>query len=324
MNKDDSSNSVSVVIVSWNAREYLLRCLASLTKHASRYPLEVIVVDNCSSDGSVEAVRNQYPQVKLVRNSTNLGFARANNLGIRMSSSRYVCLMNSDAEALPDCITSLVDFCEAHPDVGMVGPRIRGGDGKLQRSCRGFPSVWNMFCRALALDRLFPKCSWFTGYLLWHWPQESLAPVDILTGCFWLARRSALDVVGLLDESFFIYGEDMDWCKRFWDCGWKLMFVPSAEAIHYGGASSSNAPVRFYVERHKADLQYWRKHKSRLAVGCYFLICCTEMLVRTLGYLAASCCSVRSHQTSLYKVKRSLACLRWWLFESFRPASRDA
>ena len=122
------------------------------------------------------------------------------------------------------------------PEVGMAGPRIFGGDGKLQRSCRGFPSVWNMLCRALALDSFFSKSRLFTGYSLRSWSQDCLRPVDILTGCFWLIRKDALPRVGLLDESFFMYGEDMDWCRRFWQCGWQVVFVPAAEAIHYGGA----------------------------------------------------------------------------------------
>jgi GT2 family glycosyltransferase len=309
---------VSVIIVSWNAREYLMRCLESLSAHACRYPMEVIVVDNASSDGSADSVARQYPQVRLIRNMANQGFARANNLGVSASIGQYLCFVNSDVKVLPECITRLVDYCEGHPEAGMVGPRIIGGDGKLQRSCQGFPSVWNMFCRALALDTLFPNCKLFTGYSLWHWSQDELRPVDVLTGCFWLVRREALNEVGLLDESFFMYGEDMDWCKRFWDHGWKIVFVPSAEAIHYGGASSSNAPVRFYIERHRADLQYWRKHRTRPAVACYVLIACIDLLLRALGYSLALCLGGRLRQIHQYKVKRSLACLKWYFVESVR------
>lgn len=313
-----SEPMVSVIIVSWNAREYLLQCLASLTPAVCRYPMEIIVVDNASSDGSAEAVASVFPQVHLLRNRANLGFARANNLGIAASTGRYVCLVNSDVKVLPECINRLVDYCEGHRTVGMVGPRIIGRDGKLQRSCRGFPGVWNMFCRALALDYFFPRSRWFGGFLLFHWPQDCLREVDMLTGCFWLVRRQALVQVGLLDERFFMYGEDMDWCKRFWLKGWQLVFVPSAEAIHYGGASSSNAPVRFYIERHRADLQYWDKHHSRLAVFCFYLICCLHLVLRTLGHSLAFVIKPRERATYASKVKRSVACLKWMLSDGIR------
>jgi GT2 family glycosyltransferase len=305
---------VSVVIVSWNARNYLEQCLNSLTDEVCRYPFEIIVVDNASSDGSIECVQTRFPHVRLICNDANLGFAKANNIGIAQSAGRYVCLVNSDVKVLKDCITRLVDYCESHPKVGMVGPRIIGGDGQLQRSCRGFPSVWNMACRSLALDTFFPRVKVFCGYALCHWPQENEAEVDILSGCFWLAKREALEEVGLLDEEFFMYGEDMDWCRRFWSGGWKLVFVPSSEAIHYGGASSANAPVRFYIEKQRADLRYWRKHHSLPAVACYFVTSCVYLILRAVSYAAASCLGGNNRQTYRYKVKRSIACLGWLFF----------
>ena len=316
MDTDSSRIIVSVIIVSWNARDYLKQCLESLTPAVCRYPMEIIVVDNASSDGSPELVENSFPHVQLVRNSANLGFARGNNVGIRNSSGRYLCLINSDVKVLPDCINRLVDYCEQHPEVGMAGPRIIGGDGKLQRSCRGFPTLWNMLCRALALDTIFPRNKLFTGYSLSYWPQDSTRPVDILSGCFWLIRRETLSRVGLLDEAFFMYGEDMDWSKRFWLGGSSLVFVSQAEAIHYGGASSSNSPVRFYIEMQRADLQYWKKHHSRGATAGYFLVSCLHLLLRMMGYSLAFLFRKGARQNYRYKVKRSFACLKWLFSES--------
>lgn len=310
MNNKQNQVTVSVIIVSWNARDYLKKCLSSLSSRVCQFPMEIIVVDNASSDGSPDCVESEYPNVRLIRNTENMGFSKANNIGVSVSSGDYLCFINSDVEVLPDCITRLVNYCEEQPEAGMVGPLIIGGDGQLQRSCRGFPTVWNMFCRALALDRVFKNYKLFTDYSLNYWPQDSLRNVDILTGCFWLVRRKAMEQVGLLDESFFIYGEDMDWCKRFWDKGWQVVFVPSAEAIHYGGASSSNAPVRFYIERHRAELQYWEKHHSRLAVVCYLLISCLHMLLRLIGYSFVLLFNP-AVQVEQHKVKRSWACLRW-------------
>lgn len=312
MNLKTTPVTVSIIIVNWNARNYLMQCLASLSPEVCRYPMEIIVVDNASSDGSPECVESEYPDVKLIRNKENLGFAKANNIGVAASTGKYLCFVNSDVKVLPDCISRLVEYCDEHPDTGMVGPRIIGADGHLQRSCRGFPSVWNMFCRALAFDTIFKNLKLFTGYSLLHWSQNSLCQVDILTGCFWLVRRQALEQVGGLDESFFIYGEDMDWCKRFWRKGWPVVFVPSAEAIHYGGGSSSNAPVRFYIERQRADLQYWKKHHSKIAVACYFLISCLHMLLRAIGY-SIGLLFQPAQQSWQYKVTRSCACLKWMI-----------
>lgn len=307
------SVTVSVVIVSWNAKAFLAQCLASLTERACAYPMEVIVVDNASSDGSAEMVEREFPQVRLIRSESNLGFARGNNRGIRESRGQYICLINSDVEVRPDCITRLVNYCEAHPEVGMVGPRIMGGDGKLQRSCRGFPTVWNMFCRALALDAIFPRCRWFGGYLLPYWDHNAERPVDILSGCFWTVRRTALESVGLLDESFFMYGEDMDWCKRFWAKGWPLVFVPDAEAVHYGGASSAGAPVRFFIEKQRADLQYWRKHHSWVARQCYFGVAFVYHSLRVVGYALAWLASRGGAVEWRFKMARSVRCLSWML-----------
>ena len=312
---------VSIIIVSWNARDYLMQCLASITPRSCKYPFEIIVVDNGSSDESPECVERSFPYVRLLRNKSNLGFAKANNMGISLSTGRYLCLVNSDVKVQDECITRLVDFCMEHPEVGLVGPTITGGDGKLQRSCRGFPSVWNMFCRALALDSLFPRVKAFSGYSLSHWSQTDQRSVDILTGCFWLAPRDALKHVGLLDESFFIYGEDMDWCRRFRRCGLQVFFVPDAMAIHYGGASSSNAPLRFYIERHRADLHYWTKHHSRIGTACFYVLCCFHQLARAIGYALAPLFSSVSPEACQYKSQRSVTCLKWLLTTGVRPGN---
>ena len=311
MNPASNPVLVSVIIVNWNARDYLLSCLASLSAGACRYPMEIIVVDNASTDGSGAWVKAHFPQVRLLQSPTNLGFAKANNLGAAASTGRYLCYVNSDVKVLEDCISRLVDYCEQNSLVGMAGPHILGGDGKLQRSCRGFPTLWNMFCRALALDSLFPGHRLFTGFSLAHWPHDGLRPVDILSGCFWLVRREALHQVGPLDEAFFMYGEDLDWCKRFWEQGWQVVYVPTAEAIHYGGASSANAPLRFYIERQRADLQYWRKHHSRPAVAAFFLISLLHLALRTLGYTLALGFNRRERATYRHKVARSVAGLKW-------------
>ena len=303
--------AVSIVIVSWNATKYLQECLTSLfdARHAST--LEVIVVDNASSDDSSAMVQRLFPEAILIQNTDNLGFARANNIGIRRARGRHIALVNSDVHVLPDCIEKLVQYLDANPNVSMVGPRILGRDGKLQTSHRGFPRLWNMFCRALALDSLLPNVPLFGGYLFKYSEPVTPTPVEIISGCFVLVSREALEEVGLLDELFFIYGEDMDWCKRFWRAGRPVVFVPAAESIHYGGGSSSNAPLRFFVEKQKADLQYWRKHHSRISVAVYLVLSVLHHAIRLIGHGMASIAGAKNSGSHLHRAKCSSVCLKW-------------
>jgi GT2 family glycosyltransferase len=302
---------VSIIIVSWNAKKYLLNCLNSLIQRQKEYSQELIVVDNASSDGSAELVEKDFPQVKLIRNEENLGFAKANNIGIRASTGRYICLINSDVVVLDNCVKLMIEFMDQHLKAGMGGPRVLNPDRTLQVSCRHFPSIWNNLCQAIALNKVFPKSVFFSEPFMNCWNHDSVRSVDVLTGCFWLVRRKALDDVGLLDEDFFFYGEDIDWCKRFNDTGWEVRFYPAAEAIHFGGASSSNAPIRFYLEMQKADLNYWRKHHGRLGQLAYWIIIMLRHLVRLPVYVLIYIFRPGSRNDSFFKMKRSIACIRW-------------
>jgi GT2 family glycosyltransferase len=227
--------------------------------------MEVIVVDNNSSDGSPEMVEAEFPHVKLIRAGANLGFSKANNVGIRQSGGRYVSLINSDAKVLGNCLDVLVDYMDQHPDVGNVAPKVLNGDMTLQANCRRFPTLWNNFCEASGISKLLRTNRYFTDELMHDFAHDREMDVDVLVGCFWLVRKEAFEEVGLLDEDFFIYAEDVDWCKRCWDSGWKVTFFPGAEAVHYRGGSSSNDPGRFTEEQYKAVLQYWQKHHGPAA-----------------------------------------------------------
>lgn len=301
---------VSVVIVSWNAHDYLLQCLESLSAKACCYPMEIIVVDNASSDGSADAVERRYPHARLIRNSSNLGFAKANNIGLRLSSGKYICLVNSDVKVLDGCITELVDYMEKHPRTGLAGPRMLDSEGKVGRSCRGFPTVWNLFCVALGVDVLLPKLRLFGGYTLRYWPHNTTRPVDILGGWFWIVRRQALGAVGPLDENFFFYAEDMDWCKRFHQEGLDVVYVSSAASIHYGGGSSRNAPIKYAIQQLRANLQYLKKHHSRVAQAACFCICIVHQATRLIGHGLLLLFRPRSDE-STYKVQRSWYSLLW-------------
>jgi hypothetical protein len=251
------------VIVNWNTKAYLLQCLESIEKQKSAYRVEIVVVDNDSSDGSAEAVEKRFPHVRVIRTGDNLGFARANNIGIRESGGEYVCLVNSDVEMLPDCLARLNEFMDADHAIGLCGPRLLNRDLSVQYSCRHFPTLGRLVCDALKLSRLFPSVRVFSGEEMKHFAYESACEVDALSGAFLVARREAVAGVGLLDEGFFMYSEDVDWCRRFHEAGWKVAFFPGSEAVHFGGASSAADPAAYGVEKERAVLRYWRKYHSR-------------------------------------------------------------
>jgi GT2 family glycosyltransferase len=272
---------------------------------------EVLVVDNASRDGTTKIIRQEFPWVKLIENETNLGFAKANNIGIRVASGEYLCLINPDVVVLPACIQHLLYFMEHNRSVGLVGPAMIGLDGTVQRSCMRFPSLWNCLCAALPLYHAFPRLAVFGGQEMHDCSWNRVQDVDILNGWFWLARRPALDQVGLLDERFFMYGEDMDWCTRFWQAGWRLVYYPLAKAIHYGGGSSEKDPIRFYIEMQRANLQYWQKHKRGFTQAAFLGVVAIHHLLRIAGYGLVYLASRTRSLEAAHKVRRSVACLRW-------------
>lgn len=314
--------SVSVIIVVWNAKRYVLECLESLRAHCKGRCSEVIIVDNASTDGTPQAIAAQFPEFKLICNSENLGFAKANNIGIAQSSGEYVCLVNSDVKFTSDCISSMVRFLSERPEVGMVGPRMVAKDGEVRRSTMRFPTLWNQFCRALGLDLLFKKSRWFGGFLMADFDHKTTTPVEVLNGWFVVVRRTSLNRVGLLDPQFFMYAEDLDWCYRFHRAGEKIVFFANAEAIHYGGASSSNAPLRFYVEMLRADWQYWRKHHCWLEQMGFLASSGIYHLVRLLGSAAIYLFRPSQRADNLARLRRSVICLQWVTQPECNPTLR--
>jgi GT2 family glycosyltransferase len=250
----------SIIIVSWNTRRILLKCLESLAQCQIKCRTEVIVVDNGSEDGSQGAVRRRFPNAKLIENRANLGFAKANNIGIKEATGKYLCLINSDVKVREECIDRLVRYMDANAGIGMVGPKILNPDLTVQDSCRRFPSLWTNLVVAVGLDKLFPKSRVFYGEHMLFFSHDKVLDLDYIAGCFMLVRRETIDQIGLMDERFFIYQEEVDWCKRFWEGGWRISFFPGAEAIHHHGASSSRDPLRFALAQQRSVLLYWEKY----------------------------------------------------------------
>lgn len=308
------SSEVSVLIVSWNTRELLAACLESLQQSNPACVREIIVVDNASADGSPEMVEQCFPEVRLIRAGSNLGFAKGNNLAMQHAVGSLFALVNSDALVHLGCIETLVEYLDQHPEVGLVGPRVIGGDGLLQRTCRHLPGLWNTLCRALALDRAFGGRGIFSGYEVSPARHEVLHEVEVLSGCFCLAHRSAVEQVGGFDEQFFFYGEDIDWCRRFRDAGWKIVFIPQATATHFGGGSTSKAPIRYSIEILRATLKYWRKHHGVAGQAvCQGLLILHHGL-RLLTRSTKRALGLGRSADSRYKLSEDVACLRWLLF----------
>lgn len=303
--------SVSVVIVVWNAKKYVIECLESLREHCRNSCHEVIVVDNASSDGTPELVAEMFPEFVLIRNSENLGFAKANNIGLARSSGDYLCLVNSDVKFTSDCIGPMLRHMTEHPGIGILGPKMLSPDGMVWRSTMRYPTVWNQFCRALGLDVAFKGSRLFGGLLMFDFDHLTTAPVEVLNGWFVLVRRTALDRVGPLDPRFFMYGEDVDWCYRFRQAGEDVVFFAGAEAIHYGGASSANAPVHFYLEMCRANWQYWQKHNGRLSQIAFLLSVLINNSLRVAGSACAYLLVPSNRSQARFKLSRSLACLQW-------------
>lgn len=308
-----SAPDVSVVIANWNAKCHLLNALRSIEAGDGSVSLETIVVDNASSDGSPDAVQQQFPRASVIRNRENLGFARATNIGLVQASGRYVCLMNSDALVRPATLGRLVRFMDARPDVGLAGPRVLYPDGSLHPTCRMFPGFLNSLSRAFAIHRLFPDSPRFGGELMTCWPHDTERSVDVVSGCFCVARREAVTDVGPLDERFFFSCEDVDWSRRFHAAGWDVRFCPDAEAVHVRAASSSAAPERFAVEQQRASLQLYRKHYSWPAAAYLAVLAFAYHLVRLVARVLLYVIRPSRRPTLAAKIGEHAACLRWML-----------
>lgn len=247
--------ALSVVIVSWNTRELLAQCLASIEVHPPGVPYEVWVVDNASTDGSATLVRQRFPLVHLVENAANIGFARANNQAIEQTRGRYAVLLNSDTVVCPGALEILVKFMDQHPDAGGCGPRLLNADGSLQASCHPMLTPGREFWRLLFLDRLWPRATYYQE----TWDPREARRVEVIKGACFLLRRAALEQVGELDERYFMYTEEVDLCYRLAQAGWELWWVPQATVNHYGEASSQQVREAMYLQLYRSKIQFYRK-----------------------------------------------------------------
>jgi GT2 family glycosyltransferase len=277
---------ITLIVVHRNGPELLRACLASLPDACQGISWEAIVVDNGSTDASPELVRTEFPDVKLIANPDNRGFTRANNQGIGIARGRYITLLNNDTISTPGCFAEAVRALDARPDIGAAGLKLLNPDGSRQHSCRRFPSFQQaLFSRESLLTRLFPNNPYSAGYLMSDLEEDRIQDVDWVSGACLITRREVVDRIGGLDERFFMYSEDVDFCLRVWQAGWHVAYLPVSTVVHFIGQTSSRFPFMPIVERHRSMYRYYKKHYSRelifldLATAAMVVLRCVAQLL---------------------------------------------
>ena len=283
------SPTLSVVIVSYNTRKLTLECLRVLAGESRRLAAEVFVVDNASTDGSAEAVRAEYPDVRLLLSERNAGFGAANNLALAQARGRYLLLLNTDAFPRPGAVAALVNFLETHADVGVAGPRLLYQDGSLQQSCFRYTTPSHAWAENLGLTKLLRRHAALDDYRGWDYATER--DVDFVVGACLLLRRAVYEQVGGFDERFFMYQEEADWQKRIKGAGWRIVFTPTAEVVHLAGASGRDEPVRISGHFFESLDKYMLKHhgvSGFLLVRAAMLLGCSARAVGWAGLALAA------------------------------------
>ncbi len=253
---------MTIAIVNWNTRDLLLHALGSIYGQIGIAPPRVVVVDNASHDGSVEAVRTNYPQCEVIANRENVGYARGNNQVLESCTDEYALLLNPDVVLPSDGLRKALEFMHEHPRAGALGVRQVHPNGDLQRSVRGFPTPAGIVCEITGLSRLLPRSRWAGSYRMTWLDYKHVEEVDQPMGTFLLLRSSVLKEIGILDEQFPIFFNEVDWCLRCKRAGWKIYFTPEVEIIHHGGAGTSQAGAAMAWESRRALLTFYRKHYS--------------------------------------------------------------
>jgi GT2 family glycosyltransferase len=285
--------------------------------------MEVLVVDNASADDTVAMVESKFPGVKLIKSKENLGFAKGNNVAIRQCRGRYIALVNPDVIVFPGCLDALAEFLDENPNVGNVGPRVFNPDMTQQSTCRRFPNLWNNFCSASRLEETFKGRQFFAGEHMFYFPHDRTLQVDVIVGCFSTIRRKTFEEVGLLDEDLFMYGDDVDWCRRARNAGWQVVFYPGARAIHDRGKTTAPFPAHFAVAQQRSVLQYWTKHHSILGVMGIKTIMFFHHLLRYSAAILSDLVRLRKTQQNDVRKQVSGACLRQLLCGTVPPKPEE-
>ena len=268
---------VSVVVVTYNAVPWVERCLESVRGH------ETIVVDHGSTDGTLELVRERFPQARLIQQE-NRGLGGGSNTGMRVASGDYFLLLNSDAWALGDAVERLAAFADEHPEAAVVGPKLLNPDGSLQRTLRGFPTIWRLTTEYFFLRKFGPRTRALNAFYGSRDAHDEVREAEWLLGACLLVRRQAADTVGLFDEDFFMFSEETDWCYRFRQAGWSVLFTPDAEFTHVGGATTARDWGPLYREQLRGHLRFLAKHRGLTQAEQARWLLLVAMLLRSLVF----------------------------------------
>lgn len=300
---------LSVVIICWNDLRVIRECLSSIYRETRTTEFEVIVADNGSTDGSIEFIRANYPTVRIVENDANLGFARGNNSGIRVSEGDYVLILNPDTIIGTRSLDRFVAFADRHPEAGGFGCRILNPDGSYQISARPFPTIRRLLLAGLYLRLLGRLSGFFTTDLYSGWEGDSERTVEWQSGCCVLFRGDLLRGLGGFDERFFYQYEEVDLCFRVWQAGFPIVFTPEVTVTHLGGQSVGRFPTRFAVEKMRNRYRYFYKHYGKKGCSQCRTVTLLSLWVRQLGYSLVS--FVDSSNAAKERLEMYRAVIRW-------------
>jgi GT2 family glycosyltransferase len=273
---------LSIIIVTWNSEEFIGGCLESILRTADESQLEIMVVDNFSSDKTVGVVRQFLPRVRLIENNKNLGYAQANNQGIEKSTGKYVLLLNPDTQVQADALGSMLRFMEANPKIGALGPQLLNPDGSIQPSCREFPGFSTLIWEFSGASRIFPKSNIFGRWRMGYFAFDQRREVDQPMGSCLMLRSEILKQVGLFDVTFSMFFNDVDLCYRIKNAGWKILFFPEARVVHHRGSSTIKAKRRMIWLSHIAFYKFFRKHKKGWRNRLFLLLLSIPLLLFAL------------------------------------------
>jgi GT2 family glycosyltransferase len=291
--------NASVIIVSYNSREDVLACLASLRESMNASSIEVIVVDNGSTDDSPAQIASHFPSVKLMAQRENLGFARACNLGILHSSGRHIMLLNPDTEVRGNAIETLGNLLDAHPSWGIVGTQMVDQHDQFYSAARRLPTVWRLLCETLGLNRLFPRSSLFNSYLYGDRDREGLEQVEQIEGSALMISERARAAVGNLDERFFIFFEEVDWCKRVADAGFEIRVAREARVMHRRSTTMSKFFIFSRQARAQSAMKYFLKHHGKFGLFKLRAAMCLSLTLRAVMLLPLLLTGKKMHRTKI-------------------------
>jgi GT2 family glycosyltransferase len=280
---ESENMDLSIIIVTWNSQEFIRNCLDSIFLSQRNFESEVIVVDNDSSDQTATIIETLYTQVNLIQNKKNLGYAKANNQGIEESQGKYILLLNPDTQILEDSLALMYEFMEENPQVGALGPKLLNPDKTIQPSAREFPTFSTLIWEFSGLSRLFPKSGIFGRWRMGYFAFDQTSEVDQPMGSCLMLRRETLEEVGIFDESFPMFFNDVDLCYRIKNAEWKIYFYPRAEVIHQKGASTGQVKRRMIWLSHLAFFRFFRKHKTGLLNRLLLYLLCIPLFLSALA-----------------------------------------